>query len=76
MATKDTCIIRSTEQLAEALNLLEASYYNLKYRYDENPGWDRGLLCQLEDASAKLGYALATLVNWDDDEVGGTDGEG
>lgn len=73
MATKDTCIIRSTEQLAKALNLIEASYDDLKYRYDENPDWDRGLLYQLKDASAKLGYTLATLVNWDDEEVEGTD---
>ncbi len=73
MYTKDTCIVRATEQLAEALNWIETSHDNLKYWYDKNPDMDRGLVHQLEDASAKLGYVLATLVTWDDEEVEGTD---
>lgn len=73
MSTKDIFIIRSTEQLAKALNFIEEAHDNLKYRCDENPNRYSSLLYQLDDASARLGYALATLVGWVDDEVEGTD---
>lgn len=65
----------ATKRVARALNLVEASYEDLKFLYARNPDWDEGLLYQIQEATSLLGYTLATLTNWDDEEEA-TNGEG
>ena len=72
----DLAVERSTKRVAKALNLVEASYEDLKFLYARNPDWDEGLLYQIQEASSMLGYTSATLTNWDDEEEEVTNGEG
>lgn len=56
------------KRIAKALNLIEAANERLSFIFERNPEWYNGVQFQIEDAAAKLGFALATLHNWDDEE--------
>ena len=61
-------IERSRKRLAKCLNLLEAVTGNLEFVFEQNPDWNSEIKYQIEEASVKLGFSLATLTNWFDDE--------
>ena len=61
-------IERSRKRLARCLNLLEAVTNELEFVFEQNPDWNSEIKWQIEEAAVKLGFALATLTNWYDDE--------
>ena len=61
-------IERSRKRLAKCLNLLEAVTNELEFVFERNPDWNSEIKWQIEEAAVKLGFALATLTNWYDDE--------
>ena len=61
-------IERSRKRLANCLNLLEAVTDELEYVFEQNTDWNSEIKYQIEEAATKLGYSLATLTNWFDDE--------
>ena len=61
-------IERSRKRLANCLNLLEAVTDELEYVFEQNTDWNSEIKYQIEDAATKLGFSLATLTNWFDDE--------
>lgn len=69
---KDKRIEESIKRISKALNLLEATTENLEWACDSH-GWDSGVVYQIKDAARYLGFALATLNRWYDDDVMGCD---
>ena len=61
-------IERSRQRLAKCLNLLEAVTDELEYVFEQNTDWNSEIKYQIEEAATKLGFSLATLTNWFDDE--------
>ena len=61
-------IERSRKRLAKCLNLLEAVTNDLEFVFEQNRDWDSEIQWQIEKAASKLGFSLATLTNWFDDE--------
>ena len=61
-------IERSRKRLANCLNLLEAVTDDLEYVFEQNTDWNSDVKYQIEEAATKLGFSLATLTNWFDDE--------
>ena len=61
-------IERSRKRLAKCLNLLEAVTDELAFVFEQNPEWNSEVKWQIEEAAGKLGFSLATLTNWYDDE--------
>ena len=61
-------IERSRKRLANCLNLLEAVTDELEYVFEQNTDWNSEIKYQIEEAATKLGFSLATLTNWFDDE--------
>ena len=61
-------IERSRQRLAKCLNLLEAVTNDLDYVFEQNRDWNSEIKWQIEEAACKLGFSLATLTNWYDDE--------
>ena len=61
-------IERSRKRLAKCLNLLEAVTEELGYVFEVNREWNSDIKYQIEEAAGKLGFSLATLTNWFDDE--------
>ena len=61
-------IERSRKRLAKCLNLLEAVTDELAFVFEQNPEWNSEVKWQIEEAAGKLGFSLATLTNWFDDE--------
>lgn len=61
-------IERTRKRIAKCLNILEATFNELEYVFGQNPDWDAEIKWQVEDASCKLGFTLATLSNWFDEE--------
>ena len=61
-------IDHSRKRLANCLNLLEAVTDELEYVFEQNRDWNSEIKYQIEEAATKLGFALATLTNWFDDE--------
>ena len=61
-------IERSRKRIAKCLNLLEAVHGELEFVFEQNPMWDVDIKWQIEEAACKLGFSLATLSNWYDDE--------
>lgn len=59
-------VAESRKRIAKCLNLLEASAQEMKWAC-EAEHWNDEVVFQIEDAATKLGYALATLMRWDDD---------
>ena len=64
-------IERSRKRLARCLNLLEAVTDELEYVFEQNSDWNSDVKWQIEEAVTKLGFSLATLTNWFDDEEDG-----
>ena len=61
-------IERSRKRLAKCLNLLEAVTNDLEFVFEQNRDWNSEIKYQIEEAACKLGFSLATLTNWFDDE--------
>ena len=61
-------IDRSRNRVAKCLNLLEAVHEELEYVFEQNPDWNPEIKWQIEEAACKLGFSLATLSTWFDDE--------
>ena len=61
-------IERSRKRLAKCLNLLEAVTDEFAFVFEQNPEWNSEVKWQIEEAAGKLGFSLATLTNWYDDE--------
>ena len=61
-------IERSRKRIAKCLNLLEAVHGELEFVFEQNPDWNPDIKWQVEEAVCKLGFPLATLSNWYDDE--------
>ena len=61
-------IERSRKRLAKCLNLLEAVTGELEFVFEQNRDWNSEIKYQIEEAACKLGFSLATLTNWYDDE--------
>ena len=62
-------IERSTKRLAKALNLIEALHDDLEFVFEQRSDWNSTINCQIEEAASQLGFALATLTNWYDEEM-------
>lgn len=54
------------KRIAKALNLLEATSQELKWAC-ASMKWNEDVAYQIDEAATKLGFSLATLLNWDDD---------
>ena len=61
-------IERNRKRLADCLNRLEAVYNDLEFVFEQNPNWNSEIQWQINEAAQKLGFSLATLTNWYDDE--------
>ena len=61
-------IEHSRKRIAKCLNLLEAVHGELEFVLEQNPDWNPDIKWQVEEAACKLGFSLATLSNWYDDE--------
>ncbi len=61
-------IERSRQRLAKCLNLLEAVTNDLDYVFEQNRDWNSEIKWQIEEAACKLGFSLATLSTWYDDD--------
>lgn len=61
-------IERSRKRLAKCLNLLEAVTGDLEFVFEQNPDWNSEIKYQIEEAACKLGFSLATLTTWYDDD--------
>ena len=59
-------IDRSVKRLAKALNLIEAMRDELQFVFEQTD-WNDEVKYQIDEASAKLGFSLATLATWYDD---------
>lgn len=53
------------KRVAHALNLIEVGRQELGWAC-ESMNWDDEILYELDGAATKLGFALATLVRWND----------
>ena len=67
---KDERIEESIKRISKVLNLLEATSEKLEAACDEH-GWDNGVVYQIHDAARNLGFSLATLNRWYDDDIMG-----
>ena len=61
-------IERSRKRIAKCLNLLEAVHGELEFVFEQNPDWTPDIKWQIEEVVCKLGFSLATLSNWYDNE--------
>jgi len=61
-------IDRTKKRLANVLNIIEAMHNELEFVFEQNRDWNSEIKWQIEEAATKLGFALATLTNWYDDE--------
>ena len=61
-------IERSRKRLAKCLNLLEAVTGELEFVFEQNRDWNSEIKYQIEEAACKLGFSLATLTTWYDDD--------
>lgn len=57
-------IENSKESIAKCLNILENVSQEIKWACEAEQ-WNDEVAYQIDDASLKLGFALATLLNWD-----------
>ena len=65
---KDERIEESINRISRVLNILEATTERLDYACEEHE-WDNAIVYQIQDAARNLGFALATLNRWYDDDV-------
>ena len=63
-------IERARITLAKVLNMLESTDMELGWVFETND-WNSGVQYQIQEACTKLGFALATLTRWweDDEEL-------
>lgn len=54
-------------RIAKCLNMLESTVQELQWACTAE-GWNDEVIVQIEEAAQKLGFALATLYRWDDDD--------
>lgn len=54
-------------RIAKCLNMLEATAQELHWAC-EAEDWNDEVAIQVEEAAQKLGFALATLYRWNDDD--------
>lgn len=59
-------ISNAHKNIANALNIIEAAQQELYWAFDDMPDWNDDIKYQIQEAAEKLGYALATLTNWND----------
>lgn len=59
-------VLDAKKRLAKCLNMLEMTSQELKWAC-EAEHWNEDVTFQIDDAATKLGFALATLTNWDDE---------
>ena len=59
-------IDRSVKRLAKALNIIEAMRDELQFVFEQTE-WNDEVKYQIDEAAAKLGFALATLSTWFED---------
>lgn len=57
----------SRKRIARALGLIEASAQEMKWAC-EAEGWNEDVTFQIDEAATKLGFALATLTRWEDED--------
>jgi hypothetical protein len=62
-------IERSRKRLSKALNLIEALTEDLEFVFEQRTDWNDSITWQIQEAATKLGFALATLINWYDEEM-------
>ena len=60
-------IDRSVKRLAKALNLIEALRDELQFVFEQTD-WNDEVKWQIDEAAAKLGFSLATLSTWYEDD--------
>jgi len=58
----------SKKMLAEALNRIYAANERLEYVFENRRDWNSDVKFQIEEGATRLGYALACLTTWYDDE--------
>lgn len=56
---------KAKKRLAKVLNLLEVTAQELHWACNAE-GWNDEVVFQIEEAATKLGFSLATLLNWDE----------
>lgn len=59
-------IERAKKSLAKCLSMLETSSQEVKWAC-ESQNWNEDVAYLMDEAATKLGFALATLVQWDDE---------
>ena len=55
------------KQLSKALNLVEAAADRIEFLCDHHD-WDPSVVDQMKDGAGKLGFALATIVRFEEDD--------
>ena len=56
------------KSLAKCLNMLETTAQELRWACEAEK-WNEEVVFQIEEAALKLGFALATLDRWDDEDI-------
>ena len=64
------CVNNSVKRIAKAINLNESVIEDLEMAC-KIEDWNDDVVYQIKEAQTLLGQALATLVNWFDDEDAG-----
>ena len=54
------------KRIAKVLNMLQVTNQELKWAC-ESQNWNEDVIYDIEDAGLKLGYALASLMTWDEE---------
>lgn len=60
-------IDNARKRIAKCLNMLETTAQEVRWAC-ESENWNDDVVLQIEEAATKLGYTLATLYRWDDQE--------
>jgi hypothetical protein len=64
-------IAEATQYMAKGINHIQIARNRLMWAFERNPDWDCSIEQDVIEGAEKLGYALATLVRWyDDDDEG------
>lgn len=57
---------KAKKRISKILNMLQITNQELKWAC-ESQDWNEDIIYDIEDAGLKLGYVLASLMNWDED---------
>lgn len=68
MRVEEEKINKFRSDIAHVINSLESVDMEMDWMFKRQDAWDNGIQLQIQDATRMLGMALATLVNWYDDE--------